>query len=71
MNKNTMSFAEDSFDLTEHKRAADAVAREKARVSRIRRQVKFGKIMLIVVASVIVLILYYILGVEMGLIMFR
>ena len=71
MNKNTMSFAEDTFDLAEHKRAADAVTREKARVSRIRRQVKIGKIMLVVAVAILIPLLYWILGVQLDLIAFR
>ncbi|MCL2197501.1 MAG: hypothetical protein FWB80_01120 [Defluviitaleaceae bacterium] len=70
MNKNTMSFDEDSFDLAEHKRAADAVTREKARVSRIRRQVRIGKIMLAVV-TVIIFFALFIIAAELGWMNFR
>ncbi|MCL2225549.1 MAG: hypothetical protein FWB96_11340 [Defluviitaleaceae bacterium] len=58
--KSTMRFDEDSFDLAAHKKAADAVTREKARVSRVRKQVRRGKIILAVVMVVIFFALFYI-----------
>ena len=69
-NTNAMRFDEDSFDLTEHKKAADAVAREKARVERVRRQVRFGKIMLAVVTILIFFVLILVAR-DLGLMNFR
>ncbi|MCL2456023.1 MAG: hypothetical protein FWD19_00565 [Defluviitaleaceae bacterium] len=69
-NTNTMRFDEDSFDLSEHKRAADAVTREKARAKRVRRQVKTGKIILAVVTVIIFFILFFVAA-ELGIMSFR
>jgi hypothetical protein len=69
-NINAMRFDEDSFDLAEHKKAADAVTREKARVKRVRRQVKYGKIILAVVTIIIFFLLFFIAA-ELGLMSFR
>jgi hypothetical protein len=69
-NINAMRFDEDSFDLTEHKKAADAIAREKARAERVRRQVRFGKIMLAVVTIIVFLVLFLVAG-ELGLMNLR
>jgi len=55
-----MSFDEDTFDLSEHKKAADAVTREKARVKRVRRQLKVGKVILAVIAVIVCLLLSYV-----------
>jgi hypothetical protein len=70
MQKQAMRFDEDSFDLTEHKRAADAIIREKARISRVRRQVKIGKIILAVVTIIIFFILFFVAA-EMGIMSLR
>jgi len=64
-NTNAMRFDEDSFDLAAHRRAADAVTREKARVKRVRRQVRYGKVAVFVVTVVIFFILF-ILAAELG-----
>jgi hypothetical protein len=69
-NTNTIRFDEDSFDLAEHKRAADAIIREKARVKRVRRQVKTGKIILAVVTIIIFFILFFIAA-ELGIMSIR
>jgi len=55
-----MSFAEDNFDLTAHKKAADNVTKEKARIKRVRRQVAVGKAIIAVSAFVIFLLLFII-----------
>ncbi|MCL1884919.1 MAG: hypothetical protein FWF81_14330 [Defluviitaleaceae bacterium] len=72
MSKNTtsMRFDEDNFDLAEHKKKADQVAREKARIEKIRRQVKFGKIMLVIATTVIFFILFLV-AVQLGWMDFR
>ena len=67
---NTMSFEEDSFDLATHKKAADAATREKARILRARRQVKFGKIMLAIVTIIIIIALYFVAA-ELGILTMR
>jgi hypothetical protein len=69
-NVNTMRFDEDSFDLSEHKKAADAVTREKARVKRIRRQVRLGKIVIVVV-TIIIFFALFLLAAELGWMTFR
>ncbi|MCL2356180.1 MAG: hypothetical protein FWC70_03325 [Defluviitaleaceae bacterium] len=66
----TMRFDEDGFDLNEHKKAADTVKREKARVERVRRQVKVGKVMLAIVTVIIFFILFYVAA-ELGWMSFR
>ena len=48
-----IGFEEDSFDLAAHKKAADAVTREKSRVKRVHRQVIVGKVMLALATVVI------------------
>jgi hypothetical protein len=70
MHKNTMRFDEDSFDLHAHKKAATAVTQEKARVKRVRRQVKYGKIMLAIVTIIIFFILFFVAA-ELGLMNIR
>ncbi|MCL1845266.1 MAG: hypothetical protein FWF77_05130 [Defluviitaleaceae bacterium] len=65
-----MRFDEDNFDLGEHKKAADAVKREKANAERKRRQIKFGKIMLAIVTIIIFFGLFYIAA-ELGWMNFR
>jgi len=55
-----MSFEEDSFDLAEHKKAADTVTRQKAHVKRVRRQVAIGKAVMAVAAFIIFLLLFII-----------
>lgn len=70
MAKNAMRFDEDSFDLEEHKKAADKIIREKARDKRVRRQVKFGKIILAIVTIVIFFVLFFV-AVELGFMSFR
>ena len=64
-NTSTMRFDEDKFDLTEHKKMADAVTKEKARIKRMRRQVRIGKIMLAIITIIIFFILF-ILAAELG-----
>jgi len=64
-----MSFDEDKFDLDEHKKAADAVAREKARIKRVRRQVAVGKV-LMTIAAFLIFMLLIIIAVTTGLIAF-
>jgi len=61
-----IKFDEDTFDLTEHRKAADTVCREKARVRRIRRQLALGKIFLAIAAFAIFLLLYYIAANTIG-----
>jgi len=68
-NRKVMSFDEDSFDLNAHKKAADTVTREKARVKRVRRQVVVGKVVLAIVAF-FVFILIFIIVAATGLITF-
>ena len=72
MNTNTksMRFDEDLFDPVEHKKAAIAVTREKARKKRVRRQVKFGKIALAVVTIIVFFLLFFIAA-QLGLMNFR
>ncbi|MCL2387226.1 MAG: hypothetical protein FWC89_06710 [Defluviitaleaceae bacterium] len=72
MSKNvkTMRFDEDSFDLTEHKKAADASTRKKARVKRVRRQLKYGKIIIAVLTIILFFVLFFIAA-ELGLMNFR
>ena len=53
-----IGFDEDAFDLTAHKKAADAVTKRKHRVKHIRRQVVIGKIMLAIAAIVIFFLIY-------------
>ena len=55
-----MSFDEDNFDLAAHKKAADAVAKEKARVKRVRRQVAIGKVVMTIVAFLIFMLIFII-----------
>jgi len=55
-----MDFEEDNFDLTAHKKAADTVTKEKARVKVIRRQVAFGKAVMAVSAFLIFILLFII-----------
>lgn len=70
MSKNAMRFEEDAFDLAEHKRAADAIIREKARQKRVRRHVKIGKVIL-AIATVAVFFILFIVAANMGLMNFR
>jgi hypothetical protein len=71
MQKSTnMRFSEDSFDLKEHRRAADTIIREKARINRVRRQVKIGKIVLAVVTIIIFFILFFVAA-ELGIMGWR
>jgi len=53
-------YEEDTFDLTAHKKAADAATREKNRVKRIRRQVKIGKVFMAIAALAIFVLIYYV-----------
>ena len=53
------TFNEDSFDLEEHKRAADNATRVKTRRARLRRHVVLGKAIITVVAFAIFFLLYY------------
>ena len=69
-NTTTMRFDEDKFDLSEYKKTADAEMREKARIKRVRRQVKIGKIMLAFVTIIIFFILFYIAA-QLGWMNFR
>ncbi|MCL2048893.1 MAG: hypothetical protein FWG87_09215 [Defluviitaleaceae bacterium] len=62
---NAMRFDEDNFDLSDHKKRADAVVREKARTKRLTRQVRTGKIILAIVSIIIFFILFYI-AVQLG-----
>ena len=55
-----MNFDEDSFDLTAHRKAADAVARKKNRIKRTRRQVTVGKTMLALVAFIVFFLLFFV-----------
>ncbi|MCL2839442.1 MAG: hypothetical protein FWE05_01610 [Defluviitaleaceae bacterium] len=55
-----MRFDEDSFDLSSHKKAADAVIREKVRKKRIRRQVTVGKAVMAIVAFLIFMLLFFV-----------
>jgi hypothetical protein len=64
-NISTMRFDEDAFDLIEHKKAADAVIREKARIKRVHRKVKYGKALLVVATVVVFFVLFFIAG-EIG-----
>jgi|GEM_PF-1983101 len=59
-NVKPIAFAEDNFDLTAHKKAADAVTREKSRVKRIHRHVAIGKVLMAIAAIVIFFLIYYI-----------
>ncbi|MCL1878069.1 MAG: hypothetical protein FWF80_04360 [Defluviitaleaceae bacterium] len=63
-------FDEDNFDLGEHKKAADAVKRDKAHAERKRRQVKYGKVVLAIVTVIIFFGLFYIAA-ELGWMNFR
>jgi hypothetical protein len=60
-----MRFDEDKFDIDEHKKAADAQTREKARVKRVRKQVKRGKLVVAIITIVIFFALFYIAA-ELG-----
>jgi len=55
-----LAFEEDNFDLTAHKKAADAVTREKSRIKRIHRHVAIGKILMAITAIIIFFLIYYI-----------
>jgi len=55
----SLAFDEDTFDLAEHKKAADAVTKKKSRFKRIRRQVVIGKVILAIVAVIIFFLIYY------------
>lgn len=57
----SIRFEEDTFDLAEHKKAADAVTREKNRVNKIRRQVVVGKVIMAFAAFAIFFLIYYVL----------
>ena len=72
MSKNvkTLRFDEDGFDLSEHKKAADASTKQKARVKRVRRQIKYGKIILAILTIVLFFVLF-IAAAELGLMNIR
>jgi len=61
------SFDEDNFDLYEHRKAANAVAREQSRLKSIRRQIFVGKVILAIVALSISVLLYYLITVTVPL----
>jgi hypothetical protein len=54
-------FDEDSFDLLAHQKKADTARRERARIKRIRRQIKLGKILIAIAAVSVSVVLYYLL----------
>jgi len=59
----SLSFVEDSFDLYEYKKTANAKARKKARIKRIHRKIKYGKAVLALLALVVSVALYYVISV--------
>ena len=58
-NVKPIGFDEDTFDLSAHKKAADAVTKRKSRFKRIRRQVVVGKVILAIIAVLIFFLIYY------------
>jgi len=58
-----LRFDEDTFDLQAHKKAADTLKREKARIKRIRRNIMLGKTVLAVAALSVSVLLYYLVSV--------
>ena len=63
--KTSMRFDEDKFDLNAHKKAAEEVTREKARISHMRKQVRRGKIIVAVVTILAFFLLFY-LAAQLG-----
>ena len=59
---NPLNFEEDSFDLDEHKRAADMLVQDKIRLKSVCRKIKVGKVLLGIAALIIAVALYYVLA---------
>jgi len=59
---NPLNFEEDSFDLDEHKKAADMLVQDKIRLKSVSRKIKFGKALLAIAALIIAVALYYVLA---------
>ena len=55
----TLDFSEDSFDISEHKKAAMALSRKKAEVTRAKRNITFGKGLLTIVAFIAFILLFF------------
>ena len=58
-NVRALSFDEDTFDLSAHKKAAEAKTQKKSKFKRIHRQVIVGKAILAIVAILIFFLIYY------------
>jgi len=54
-----LRFDEDSYDLNEHRKKAEAVVEKKSRIKRIRRNIGVGKILMAIAALVISIALFY------------
>ena len=52
-------FDEDSYDIDEHRRKAEAVVEKKSRIKRIRRNIGFGKVLMAIAALIISIALFY------------
>jgi len=56
---NTQSFAEDDFDLQEHKKAANSLTQTKAYAKLARRKVAVGRIIIMVAAIATCILLWF------------
>ena len=61
------AFDEDSFDLQEHKKAANTIAQTKAHVKSVRRKVAVGRIVIMVAAIIVCGLLWYMASMIVGL----